>query len=124
MKGYRYTCYYLCTIYIYICILYIYTYIYIYIYIYIYTVQIYIYIHIYIFCSDADAKEEEDEDVGEDHIAEEDRSQDREAHFVPVCAVKTHMDIPQELFCVEKNQGISLTLMGTPPLNSGPQSLP
>ena len=47
---------------------------------------------------DVEEKEEEEED---NDAGEEDRSQDRKAHFVQACAVEMHMDISQEPFCVE-----------------------
>ena len=43
--------------------------------------------------------EEEDDDVEEDDVEEENRSQDREAHVVPACAVERHMNISEEAFC-------------------------
>ena len=46
-------------------------------------------------------EEEGDDDVEEDDVEDEDRSQDREAHFVRACAVEMYRDIPQEPFCVD-----------------------
>ena len=37
----------------------------------------------------------------DDDVEEENRSQDREAHFVRACAVEMHMDRSQEPFCME-----------------------
>ena len=45
--------------------------------------------------------EEENNDIEEDDVEEENRSQDREAHFVRPCAIETHTDVSQEPFCVE-----------------------
>ena len=41
-----------------------------------------------------DVEEEED-------VEEEDRSEDRQAHFARACADEMHMDISQEPFCGE-----------------------
>ena len=46
-----------------------------------------------------DVEEEEEEDkVEKDDVEEEDRSQDREPHFLRACAVKMHMDMSKERF--------------------------
>jgi len=37
----------------------------------------------------------------DDDVQEEDRSQDRDPHFVRACAVEMHLDIAQEPFCAE-----------------------
>ena len=50
---------------------------------------------------DDDDDDDGDDDVEEYDVEEEDRSQDREAHFVRACAVEIHMNIAQELFCAE-----------------------
>ena len=44
---------------------------------------------------DGDVHDDSDDDVDVD-VEEEDRLQDREAHFVRVCAVEVHMDISQD----------------------------
>ena len=38
---------------------------------------------------------------GDDDVEEENRSQDREGHFVRAGAVEMHMDMSQEQFCME-----------------------
>ena len=48
---------------------------------------------------DVEEEDEEDDDVEEDVVGEENRSQDREAHFVRACAVEIYMDISQEPLC-------------------------
>ena len=42
----------------------------------------------------------EEEEEGDD-FKEEDRSQDREPHFVRACALEMHMDMSQEASCAE-----------------------
>ena len=37
----------------------------------------------------------------DDNVEEEDRSQDREAHFVGACAIKIDTDMSEGAFCVE-----------------------
>ena len=44
---------------------------------------------------------EDDADVEDDDVEEEDRSQDREAHFVGACAIEMHLRVAQEPFCME-----------------------
>ena len=44
-------------------------------------------------------EEEEDNAAEEEDVEEEDRSQDREAHFVRACTVEMHTDISQEVLC-------------------------
>ena len=55
---------------------------------------------------DVEEEEEEeenddDDEEEEDDAEEESRSQDGEAYFVRACAAEIHMDVSQELFCVE-----------------------
>ena len=64
-------------------------------------------------------EEEGDDDVEEDDFEDEDRSQDREAHFVRACAVEMHMDISQEAFCGNLD-GKCRTPRVPPRLNTGP----
>ena len=60
-----------------------------------------------------DVEEEENDDVEEDAVEEEDRSQDREAHFVRACAVEMHMDIRQEQFCGNLQEKCRTPIPGT-----------
>ena len=49
-------------------------------------------------------EEEEDDGVEEGDVEEEDRSQDREAHFVRACAIEMHMDMSQAAFRAENSR--------------------
>ena len=60
---------------------------------------------------------EEEED---DEVEEEDRPQDREAHFVRGCGGDVQMNISQEPFCVEFVKGNCRTRMRTRRLKTGP----
>ena len=46
-------------------------------------------------------EEDDDYDVEEGDVEEEDRSQDREAHFVRARAVEMHIDMSEERLCAE-----------------------
>ena len=46
-------------------------------------------------------EKEKEDNIEEDEVEEENRSQDREAHFMRACAGEMHMDISQESFRVE-----------------------